>query len=348
MIAQVDRDYARYGYGRLARRLASYAFFEGRPHTTRGQWFNPVVFALLRSLVSIPGNPNVQRPIFLTGLGRSGTTILGTLLSLHRDVGFLNEPKAIWSLIDPRTDINGDYVADGGVFRLDAADVTAQTRERAHRLFARYLALTGAQRLLDKYPELIFRVGYLLELFPDARIIFITRNGLDTCQSIVQWSQHNGVKVGDRIDDWWGRGDIKWRYLCEQLIDLDPAYKTVRRLPLAELDHVNRGALEWIITMREGVAQETRHPGAVMRIAYERLVESPRDELGKLMEACGLPLDPAVTDYAARNLYRTVPKPYPRLVPPVARLFETTMDLVGYGSIPRDVRGQWKKSNSES
>jgi hypothetical protein len=268
------------------------------------------------------------------------------LLSLHRDVGFLNEPKAIWSLIDPCTDMNGHYVASGGVFRREATDVTPQMRERAHRLFARYLMLTGARRLLDKHSELTFRVGYLLELFPDARIIFITRNGPDACHSIAQWSERHRVRVGDRVEDWWGRGDIKWRYLREQFIEVDPVYEEVRTL--TGLDPVHKGALEWIITLREGMAQQRKYPHAVIRIAYERLVENPRDELGKLMQACELPLDPALLDHAVRHLYRTAPKPYPRLLAPVARLFEETMALVGYGAISEEVPESCKTNASES
>ncbi len=90
MIAQIDREYLTYGLGRAARRIASYVLYEGRPLTAKGRFINPFVFAWLRMLATLPGTSKVYRPIFITGLGRSGTTILGILLSLHRDVGYVN------------------------------------------------------------------------------------------------------------------------------------------------------------------------------------------------------------------------------------------------------------------
>jgi LPS sulfotransferase NodH len=331
MVAQVDGAYAAYGVGRLTRRLVSYSLFEGRPATTRGQWFNPVVFRWLDLLGSLPGQPRVESPVFITGLGRSGTTILGVLLSLHPQVGFLNEPKAIWHRIDPRQDLNANYTAGGGTYRLGAADVTEAARRRAHRIYSRYLAMTGARRVVDKYPELIFRVDYVRAIFPDARFIFITRRGTDAVPSVVQWSRRLGVRGrGGRVEDWWGRQDAKWRYLREQLILSDPGYGEIHGVATADLDHANRAALEWIVTMREGLRQERRLPEAVLRIAYEDLLADPAAELARLQQWCGLPPDPAVADYARRRLYDNPAKGWPSLHPAVDRLFRDTMEALGY------------------
>jgi len=332
MVAQIDSRYRRYGIGKVLRRLVSYALFEGRPHTTKGQWFNPVVFSLLRFLANIPGNPEVKEPIFITGLGRSGTTILGILLSLHKDAGFLNEPKAIWRLVDPRHDINGDYVQEGGIFRLAKDDVTSATGSTAKRIFSRYLALVRARRLVDKYPELIFRVEYLLELFPDAKIIFISRNGADAIHSIDLWSKRLGVVVDGRVDDWWGRGDIKWHYLRRQIIENDPDYASVKDVATDSLDHVNRAALEWIITMREGLKCLKQYPGAIIHVCYEKLTSTPDTELSRLLDQCNLEYDNSVIQYAREKLYTNPPKPVPALLPPIMDMFNTTMSDLGYST----------------
>ena len=84
MIAQIDREYLRHGVARTVRRIASYGLYERSLLTTKGRFINPVVFAWLNALATVPGLPKVCRPIFITGLGRSGTTILGILLSLHK------------------------------------------------------------------------------------------------------------------------------------------------------------------------------------------------------------------------------------------------------------------------
>lgn len=332
MIAQIDREYLNYGAGRALRRFASYGLYEGRPLTTKGRFVNPLVFAWLRALAALPGKPAVRQPVFITGLGRSGTTILGILLSLHRAVGYLNEPKALWHVIDARQDINGNYSHSGGRFRLAAADATPAIRRRAERLFARYLRLSGARRVVDKYPELIFRVGYVLSLFPDAKFVFITRNGADAVPSVVKWSERLGVKSGGHTDDWWGRDDIKWQYLRDQLILGDPDYASIWPLADSALDHANRAALEWIVTMREGLAQAQRYPDAVIRIAYEDMLAQPVAELERLQRLCGLAPDPAVADYARKRLYDNPAKGWPVLHPAVDALFRQTMQALGYAT----------------
>jgi hypothetical protein len=330
MIAQIDREYMSHGVMRMARRIASYGMYEGRPLTTKGRFINPLVFAWLRSLAVLPGNPRVDRPVFITGLGRSGTTILGILLSLHRDVGYLNEPKAVWHVIDPRQDINGNYSRSDARFRLGSGDLDHEMKRRARRIFGRYLASTGARRLVDKYPELIFRVGYVREIFPDAKFVFITRSGADAVPSVVKWSERLGVKSGYHTDDWWGRDDIKWRYMREQLILGDAAYESVWDLAGPDLDHANRAALEWIITMQEGLAQQKRFPGAVVRVAYEDLLANPVGDLERLQRECGLEPDPAVAAYALKRLYDNPAKGWPKLLPEVEVLFRATMQELGY------------------
>lgn len=330
MVAQIDPAYKSFGLKKVIRRLVSYALFEGRPHTTKGQWFNPVIFLWLRILNLIPGSPTLDKPIFITGLGRSGTTILGKLFSLQKDVGFLNEPKAIWKLIDPRHDINGDYTNSGGVFTLNAQDVSPKARTSAHRLFARYLKSVGATRLVDKYPELIFRVEYLLELFPGCLIIFITRNGVDAIHSIDLWSKRLGIKTSSSTEDWWGRNDIKWNYMREQLLLKDPMYTHISSIISSDLDHLNRAALEWIVTMQTGLKQAKIFPDKIITVKYEEIIQDPEHELERLFSKCSLDHDDNVFDYAKTSLYSPSPKPWPVLIPEIESLFVDMMETLGY------------------
>lgn len=330
MVAQIDRDYASHGYARVARRVSSYGFFEGRPATTKGQWFNRVVFGWLKMLASLPGEPSLEKPVFITGLGRSGTTILGVLLSLHREIGFLNEPKAMWHVIDPRQDVNGNYGGEGVRYRMDAGDVTPGVRRTAHRVFGRYLKCVGASRLVDKYPELIFRVPYLRAIFPDACVVFIYRNGVDACQSIVKWSERLGRTGSEGTEDWWGRNDSKWLNLWSQLVVPDSRYAEIAGAEPMAIDHANRAALEWIVTMREGLAQDSAAPGMLIKIRYEDLLSHPEEELSRLLVSCGLSRDDAIFEYAKKRLYDNPAKSMPELLPPVRRWFDETMAELGY------------------
>ena len=185
MIAQISPDYIKTRPMKALTRLISYALFEGRPVTTKGRWINPLVFSILKSVSTNNSSYKpVKKPIFILGTGRSGTTILGIVLSMHREVGYLNEPKAIWHLIYPHEDIIGNYSQTDAKYRLTAEDTTDEMRQRAAQMFGAYLTTTRSERVVDKYPELIFRVDFVRALFPDARFIFLVRNGWDTCQSI--------------------------------------------------------------------------------------------------------------------------------------------------------------------
>jgi len=330
MVAQIDNTYKEYGIGKLLRRLVSYSMFEGRPHTTKGQWFNPVVRGFISTLKIIPQKNSTIKPVFIVGMGRSGTTILGLLLSVHKDVGFLNEPKAIWEIIDSRHDISGDYIADGGIYRLNEKDVSNIATRSAERIFSSYLKIIRGTRLVDKYPELVFRVDYLLKMFPDAKIVFITRNGSDAVHSVNSWSKHNGIAKKDSIEDWWGRDNIKWDYLTKQILLCDEYYKDVVSLISSETDHLTRAILEWIVTMREGMLQQEKYPRSMYKIAYEDLVANSDEELKNLFDFCELELDENVFSYAREKLYKMESKKKPNMEPMLEKIFDETMEKLGY------------------
>ena len=213
MVAQVDNLYVRLRLWKLWSRLVSYALFEGRPLTTKGGWINPLVFAHFAIEKRLPQLRRVKRPVFILGTGRSGTTVLGIVLSMHREAGFLNEPKALWHAIHPKEDLIGSYSRGVAHYRLGEADANPDMKRSANRLFGAYLAATLSRRVVDKYPELIFRVPFVRALFPDAKFLFLVRNGWDTCHSIEGWSNRLGEQVADETHDWWGVDRRKWNML---------------------------------------------------------------------------------------------------------------------------------------
>lgn len=330
MVAQLDKKYVELSKERSLKRFISYLLFEGRPHTTKGQWFNPVVFSLLRALGKLPGGKPVDRPIFITGLGRSGTTVLGLIMSLHKELGYLNEPKAAWSLVDERTDTVDDYVTGKGQYNLLESHVTDGMRLIAQRIFGRYLSVIGRARLLDKYPEHIFRVDYLLSIFPDAKIVFITRSGVDAVASIAKWSQDNGLEQSDSVEDWWGRNDAKWDYLCEQILS-EPSYKeALVDVDLPALDHVNRAALEWVATMNAGLVARQAFPEQINSVSYESLLTQPEAFFESLFGFCELDLQQDLIEYAKSKIFQQRPRPMPDLRPEIQTLFEATMQRLDY------------------
>lgn len=309
----------------------SYGLFEGRPLTTSGQWINPLVFAHFAVEKHLPRLRRVEKPVFVLGTGRSGTTVLGMVLSMHREVGFLNEPKALWHAIHPEEDLIGSYARGVARYRLGAVDATPVRVRYAYRLFGAYLAATFSRRVVDKYPELVFRVPFVKAIFPDAKFLFLVRNGWDTCHSIDNWSSRLGQNVVGEVHDWWGVDRRKWNLLVGQIVpehaDLAPHAEAMRTWT----NQTDMAAVEWIVTMREGMSLVGQYPNDVLRVDYEKLCNSPSEVLHDVVGFMGISeFDATFFRYSTAILKPSPAKSPLTLHPSIAGAFDETMEKLGY------------------
>jgi hypothetical protein len=294
MPANLDPQFLKIAPGRAISRLIGYSLFEGRPLTTKGRWWNPVVFANLR-LASRWPHRTVEQPVFVLGMGRSGTTLLGQVVAAHPWVGFLNEPKAIWHCIRPDEDIIGSYAPIGtGRLYLDAGDANPAVVQRAHAMLSWYLRMSRSRRVVDKYPELIFRTGFVRAIFPDARFLIAIRSPDRVLPSVAAWSdshQRDGA-------DWWGARDQKWEVIWREAVEGREGNSDIGALNLGgETDDCVKAAVEWLVTAREGLELARRDPLAMV-VRHEDLVHSPRPTVARILEFCGLPSSPRTERYA--------------------------------------------------
>jgi len=146
-----------------------------------------------------------QRPVFIVGCGRSGTTILGTALSKHSRIVYLNEPRHLWFAAYPQTDIwTARAAARGGRLVLTANDADEQRSKRLRRLF-RWAALIARRSVVvEKLPVNSFRLEFIRAIFPNARFVCIYRNGLEVARSIAADAQPK---------NWFGVNGYKWTEL---------------------------------------------------------------------------------------------------------------------------------------
>jgi len=123
-----------------------------------------------------------ERPIFILGLPRSGTTLVDRIISSHSQVGSLGEhdmlPLALMNLTAAGSDV---------------ADKTALIEQSARIDFAklgrRYLSgIDGfgnhAARLVDKTPLNFLYLGLIHLSMPGAKIIHLRRHPVDSCYAI--------------------------------------------------------------------------------------------------------------------------------------------------------------------
>lgn len=318
MIAQLSRDYISKFPRKTFTRLVAYFFIEGRPATTKGRWFNAVTFTFLKIASHFTHKKEAQTPVFITGTGRSGSTILGVVLSTHPAFGFLNEPKATWHLTEPLDDVIGSYTSQQGRFLLDATQATAQKSAFIRSVYSTFLFLTGSSRVLDKYPEMIFRISYINQLFESPKFIFLYRDAYETIGSTAKWSeQHHDSQENA---DWWGVADRKWKLMVNELVPEDPMLASLQKEIAAMNTQTDRAAVEWIVTMNHGLKMMKNYPDQICPVSYEELVGNTELTLKRICDFCNLPNDERMQQYAKATLHPSKGSPASGIHPALQRV----------------------------
>ncbi|MEP7168219.1 MAG: sulfotransferase [Bacteroidota bacterium] len=316
MIAQLNKEYIRTRPTKLFSRLVSYFFFEGRPLTTKGSWINPFLFSGYRVISFLPQVKKVESPIFIIGTGRSGSTLLGMLLSMHKQVGFLNEPKALWHFAYNKEDIIGSYSTDEANYKLDETHVAGKTETLMKKLYGFYLTTIFSKRVVDKYPELIFRIEFVKKIFPDVKFIFLQRNGFDTCASTEQWIKTHRVENNNEVEDWWGLNNRKWKLMLEQIVPaskiLNPYLEKIKTLN----KQTDMAAVEWIAAMEEGIYFQKKYPESIFPVKYEELTANPEIVLSNIFSFCNLDYDSKCIAYAKLVLNSQLKKDHRIIITP--------------------------------
>lgn len=120
--------------------------------------------------------------VCIVGAPRSGTTILGDVLSQHPDIGHLFEPYFIW---------DHHY----GPLENDIRTSDMATPEIAtwiRREFGIFLRKSGRKMLLDKSPFSSFRIPFVNKVFPNGKFIHLVRDGREVSLSTFRkWLERN-------------------------------------------------------------------------------------------------------------------------------------------------------------
>lgn len=117
-----------------------------------------------------------EKPVFVVGMPRSGTTLVEQILASHSGIIGLGESNRIGDLVSrlvqsAQSDRYGDWDPDS-VTSL-AADYVAKLPDH-----------DGAvRRVVDKTPDNLWHLAAIARLFPNARVIVCRRDPRDTCLS---------------------------------------------------------------------------------------------------------------------------------------------------------------------
>lgn len=131
--------------------------------------------------------------LIIVGPPRSGTSLLGRILGLHPQVATWIEPYFVWDrdFRDARDDCR------------TKEEASERVRQRIRSSFKGFMKAFKAQWVVDKSPRSCLRLPFVEAVFPEAKYLFLIRDGRDAILSMAkQWegkkSILEGVPKGER------------------------------------------------------------------------------------------------------------------------------------------------------
>ena len=136
--------------------------------------FTPALLARLAGC----GDPS-ERPVFVVGMPRSGTTLVEQILASHPEVFGADELTRVTELSETLRGPGGEPYPRG------ASELTCEQAGRLGRDYVDYLASLDerALRVTDKMPSNHFHLGLIAVMLPHARIVHCRRDPMDACLS---------------------------------------------------------------------------------------------------------------------------------------------------------------------
>lgn len=242
---------------------------------------------------------DLEHPIFIVGPGRSGTTLLRSLLSAHSqmmitpethfmkqaeedgglDNGVPTDFETFWSKYT-----DSIRFADLGVDADRCLDLVDEQGERTFRnvfaaLLAAYGERTGKRRVGEKTPGHVYFIPYLLAWFPEARMVIMQRDPR--------------AIIASQLRSPWLHNHLSSRSVRRPI---------VLRTRLYQVAH---SAKNWV-RIYERIVPEWRGDSRVCMVSYEAIVQNVEGEMHKLCDFLGESFEPAMLNDRSSD---TVPRP---------------------------------------
>lgn len=255
----------------------------------------------------------VERPVFIVGLPRSGTTMLYNLLCAHPEAAYINNsmnvyPRAMVTIdrlrVALRLNIQGErYLKDsvitdfGGPSELMSAwgrwtgraaedtnwedhplEVTEAMRAQAVEDFQRALFVRpGSRVVIAKNPVLQTDLLAIQELFPDARFVHIVRDGRQAANSLAKLYRLNNSQL------------LKIQHpLLRSIVPYPRLSQLSAWMEAYGPDSLDTTARVWdqSLALVRRTRPALRH---FHELRYEDLLAAPEAQTRELLDFCGLP-----------------------------------------------------------
>lgn len=195
-----------------------------------------------------------DKPIFIIGMPRSGTSLAEKIIASHPQVFGAGELTEIRNLCEGLP----QHMEGAIPFPECAAKLTAEQMDTLATNYLNFidgLNEAGLAHVTDKMPQNFVFLGMISKLFPEAKIIHCMRNPIDT--SLSCYFQN------------FGQAGLDFSYNLDNLVHYYHQYQRI-------MEH-------W----------EKVLPGRIYHLSYENLTANSAEEIPKLIEFCGLEWDEA-------------------------------------------------------
>ena len=204
------------------------------------------------------------KQVFILSLPRSGSTLLRLMLDTHPEIccpGELSLGQLCENLYRALYFSVGQASTDDEIERVSIS--TARAREIVSGIMSAYAELKGKSIWVEKTPTNLDYAQRLHETFPDAVYICLHRNLLDLIASGWEMTRFGKIRVDQPRYELWD-------------------YQTFLELCIGQ----TRALLDF----------ENSHVEKTIRVNYERLVQTPSQEMGRLFAFLGLDWDPSLIE----------------------------------------------------
>jgi len=221
-------------------------------------------------------------PVFIVGAPRTGSTLLYQYLTAKTNFSYISNiasvfyksPVFITSMLQerhkPRRKLNNEYgLVDGLYSPSEAAKVFEKWFQKDSYVYRDKSfvkkSVYSISKILDgpflgKNMNNSMRLENILEIFPDALIIFLRRNPLYNAQSILEARK----KINGSVENWWSTKPANY----ESLLNLTPCEQVVAQIKGIE----------------DYVSKRTSNHANLLEVNYEGFCKKPSSVLKRISE----------------------------------------------------------------
>lgn len=134
-----------------------------------------------------PGRGHLARPCFVTGMGRSGTTLMEGLLRYHPQLAvFPGEANDLWHpysypwtkyASSLKSQVQPFWINPEGFTQYTLQKFTSKDLFRLRNTFAWFKTFHKNHTFVNKSAMITYLIPFILEQYPDARFISLVRDG---------------------------------------------------------------------------------------------------------------------------------------------------------------------------